>query len=215
VGHFATFNDWAEISSTYEGHFMERVAPGAFKKTFRENRDRMRVLFQHGQDPQIGDKPLGPIETLREDETGAFYEVPLLTDTAYVRELLPGLRKGLYGASFRFSVIKERFDTDAKVSTHNPLALPERTIQEAKVMEFGPVTFGAYDTATAGVRSLTDRLLGRAAGAVERPAREPLPEPVGSAPNPSWLLEREPPYWLLRRDEEPPWQLNRRERKPA
>jgi HK97 family phage prohead protease len=81
---------------------MERIAPGAFKKTFREQPRPMRVLFQHGMDPQVGDKPLGPIRDLREDETGAYYEVPLL-DASYVRDqVLPGLRAGLYGASFRF-----------------------------------------------------------------------------------------------------------------
>jgi hypothetical protein len=29
VGHFASFNEWTEIRSTVEGHFMERIAPGA------------------------------------------------------------------------------------------------------------------------------------------------------------------------------------------
>src|SRR4051795_9208562 len=76
VGHFAVFNQWTEINSAFEGRFLERVAPGAFRKTFAEQRDRMRVLFQHGRDPQIGDKPLGPIRELREDGTGAYYEVP-------------------------------------------------------------------------------------------------------------------------------------------
>ena len=91
VGHFARFGEWAEIDSTFEGHFLERVAPGAFKKTLAENRNRIKVLFQHGQDPQIGDKPLGPVDILREDEEGAYYEVPLL-DAPYVREMiLPGL----------------------------------------------------------------------------------------------------------------------------
>jgi HK97 family phage prohead protease len=161
TGHFAVFDEWTEIDSVWEGNFMERIAPGAFKKTFRENRDRMRVLFQHGNDPQIGDKPLGSIEALREDDTGAFYEVSLLRDESgglvdYLRGVVAGLRRNLYGASFRFSVIKEEFDQEAGKSSHNPKALPERTIAEARVMEFGPVTFPAYASATAGVRSVTD-----------------------------------------------------------
>jgi hypothetical protein len=53
---------------------MERVSPGAFRKTFTENRDRIKVLFQHGHDAQIGDKPLGQIIDLREDTVGAAYQ---------------------------------------------------------------------------------------------------------------------------------------------
>ena len=55
-GHFAKFNEWTEIKSAYEGHFMERIAPGAFKKTFRESKPK--ILFQHGNDPQLGDQIL-------------------------------------------------------------------------------------------------------------------------------------------------------------
>jgi HK97 family phage major capsid protein/HK97 family phage prohead protease len=154
-GHFARFGEWTEIDSVWEGRFLERLDPGAFKKTITENRNGMRVLFQHGQDPQVGDKPLGPIRELREDEDGVYYEVPLL-DTSYNRDLEPGLRAGLYGASFRFSVVKEEFDSKPKRSDYNPDGLPERTIKEARVMEFGPVTFPAYAGATAGVRSITD-----------------------------------------------------------
>ncbi len=158
-GHFARFNEWTLIDSMYEGKFMERVAPGAFKKTFAEQRDGMRVLFQHGHDPHIGDKPLGPIAELREDDEGAYYEVPLL-DTEYNRELIPGLEAGLYGASFRFSVTRDHVeDNPRKVA--NDDGIPERTIQEARVMEFGPVTFPAYDGATAGMRSMTDEYVMR------------------------------------------------------
>ena len=37
----------------------------------------------------------------------------------------------------------------AQASSYKPTGLPERTITEAKVMEFGPVTFPAYEDATA------------------------------------------------------------------
>ena len=155
VGHFARFGEWAEIDSVFEGHFMERLAPGAFRKTFAENRDRIRVTFQHGKDPQLGHKVLGPVAVLEEDDYGARYEVPLL-DTAYNRELLPGLRAGLYGSSFRFNAVKEDFVRRPARSAYNPQGLPERTLREVVVPEFGPVTYPAYAGATAGIRSLTD-----------------------------------------------------------
>ena len=154
-GHGAVFNQWTKIDSAYEGRFMERIAPGAFRKTIAENRSNMRMLFNHGKDPQIGDKPVAPIETLEEDATGLAYSGRML-DTSYNRDLIPGLQAGLYGSSFRFRVVKEDFNQRAKVSEFNPDGLPERTIQEAMVMEFGPVTFPAYPQAGAGVRSMTD-----------------------------------------------------------
>lgn len=153
-GHFARFDEWTEIDSVWEGHFMERVAPGAFKKTFSEQRDKMRVLFQHGQDPEIGDKPIAAIQELREDDQGAYYEAQVFDGLPGL--VMDGLRAGQYGASFRFSVVKDEMDKEARASDYNPKGLPERTLKEIRVPEFGPVTFGAYDGATAGVRSLTD-----------------------------------------------------------
>lgn len=154
-GHFAVFDTWTEIDSWFEGHFLERIAPGAFKKTFRENRSEIKPLFQHGYDPVVGEKPLGPVDDLREDETGAYYEVPLL-DASYVRDdILPGLREGLYGASFAFKMMREEFDDEPNVSDANPKGLPERTLKELRVYEFSPVTFPAYLAATAAVRADT------------------------------------------------------------
>ena len=155
AGHFSVFDEWTEINSSWEGNFLERISPNAFDKTFSENRKNMRVLFNHGKDPSVGNKVLGPIADLGVDERGAWYDVPLF-DTSYNRDLLPGLQAGVYGASFRFKVMRENFDKFPEESDSNPTAMPERTILEAKVMEFGPVTFPAYEGATAGVRSLTD-----------------------------------------------------------
>jgi HK97 family phage prohead protease len=156
MGYFARFNEWTEIDSLFEGHFMERIAPGAFTESFAELTPK--VLFQHGKDPQIGDKVLGAPSLLEEDNQGARYEVPLL-DTSYVRDLIPGLDAGLYGASFRFAVRQETFDRSPEKSDYNPDAIPERTVVKARVPEFGPVTFPAYAGATAGLRSMTDEFL--------------------------------------------------------
>lgn len=166
-GHFCVFNVWTEIKSWYEGNFLERLAPGCCKKTFREHRGSIRPLFQHGFDPYIGDKPLGPVDDLRETETGGYYEVPLI-DTPYNAELLPGLRRNLYGTSFRFRVVREEFVREPGVSEHNPRGLPERTLKEIEVLEFGPVTFPAYPEATASVRSLTDEFVVMRFGGPER-----------------------------------------------
>jgi HK97 family phage prohead protease len=154
-GHFAVFNEWTRIESAYEGTFMERIAPGAFSATFAERGDSIRVLYDHGKDPSVGNKPLGVPMLLTEDERGAFYQVELF-DTAYVNELRPALEAGQLGASFRFSVIDETWTTPSIASAHNPERLEERTITKLALYEFGPVTFPAYEAATAGLRSRTD-----------------------------------------------------------
>jgi HK97 family phage prohead protease len=154
VGHFAVFNEWTRIDSDFEGTFMERIAPGAFAKTFKESASRMKVLFNHGKDPTLGNQILGQIETLREDDKGAYYSVALHEGVPPL--LLSGLRSGQYGSSFRFKVMREDFIDHPKASAYNPDALPERTLLEAYVPEFGPVTFPAYEGATAGIRSITD-----------------------------------------------------------
>lgn len=154
-GYFARFNQWTEIDSYFEGRFMERIAPGAFRKTFRERGDDIRVLFQHGRDPQVGDKPIAEIEELREDPTeGAYYEARLLDGVPDL--LLSGLRAGQYGQSFRMQILREEWKEEPGASDHNPAGLPERTIKEIRLHEFGPVTFPAYANTEAGVRSLTD-----------------------------------------------------------
>lgn len=155
TGMFSTFNDWYEVDSIWEGKFLERVAPGAFAETIRDDITGMRVLFDHGFDPTIGNKVLGPIDVLEEKSKGAYYEVPLL-DTSYNRDLLPGLRKGLYGASFRMKVLADEWDDEPKPSRANPKGIPERTITRTWVAEFGPVTFPANAKASASVRSATD-----------------------------------------------------------
>lgn len=152
-GHFAVFDRWTEIDSWYEGRFLERVGDMAFDRTFRERADKIRVLYDHGHDPSIGNKPLGAPDVLRSDKgVGAYYESELFASN-YVEELMPALRASQLGASFRFRVVAEQWVEPKKESSHNPHKLPERTITDVDLYEFGPVTFPAYDDATAGVRS--------------------------------------------------------------
>lgn len=149
VGRFASFGEWVEINSAIEGNFMERMSTRAFEKTIAERRDKIRCLFHHGHDPAIGNLVLGSIRELRADTS---YEVPLF-DAEYTRGLLPGLRAGVYGASFRFSVVKDELRPHPPRSDYNPKGLREVTVTQADVVEFGPTPFPAYKGASAGVRS--------------------------------------------------------------
>jgi HK97 family phage prohead protease len=171
-GYFARFDEWTEINSAYEGHFMERIAPGAFKKTFSERAPK--VLFQHGNDPEVGGKPIAEITTLREDKQGAYYEARLFDGLPPL--IADGLRSGQYGASFSFQLVRADEVLEPERSDDNPDGIPERINTEVRVREFGPVTFGQYAGATAGVRSLTDdyvleRLVSRGTMTVEEARR--------------------------------------------
>lgn len=151
---FAPFGTWYEIDSYWEGQFLERVLPGAFAKTIREGGGR-KVLFNHGLDLHIGDKILGVPSVLAERDDSPYAEVPLL-DTSYNRDLVPALRVGGYGSSFMFEVLRESWDREPEKSAHNPDGLPERSVQEVRLYEEGPVTWPANPSATAGLRSHTD-----------------------------------------------------------
>ena len=166
TGYAAVFNTDTVIDS-WEGRFIERIAPGAFAKTLQERGDRIKVLFNHGFDPSIGDKPLGKPRVQREDRNGLYVEVPL-DDTSYNRDLVASLRSGaLDGQSFRFSVTREEWEEPED-------ALPVRTLSEVKLYEYGPVTFPAYEATTAGVRA-------RPAYEAWRTAHRTSPSDAGSA----------------------------------
>lgn len=157
-GHLLRFNEPTKIDSIFEGTFIERIAPGAAKRTLKNNSGSIKILFNHGHDPHIGEKALAP-PTLTEDDEGVAYEGEMF-DTSYNRDLVPGLEAGQYGSSFKFRVVKETFDEEPEKSADNPDGLPERTIEELQLYEGGPVTFPAYEGAESGVRSrsLTDRM---------------------------------------------------------
>ena len=209
-GHAAVFNEWTEIASVFEGTFLERIAPGAFKKTIRENRSTVKVQFDHGYDPYINDALLGPVDELREDSDGLYYEVPLL-DTDYNRDrILPMLqgrlmngeqRGSLLGASFQFRVMQDSWVAEPTRSDHNPDGVPERTIKEVRLYEFGPVVWPAYDQATAGCRSLTDHFEARRLarmGTAERAARLLAPAATGTEAEPNSTDEPAPSHSATR-----------------
>lgn len=151
AGYAAVFNSDTVIDS-FEGHFVERIAPGAFNRTLKNRRDKIKALFNHGNDPSIGNMPLGKPSIIREDDHGLYVEVPL-ADTDYNRERIkPLLRDGsLDGMSFRFVPVQQEWDESGD--------MPVRTITEAKLYEFGPVTFPAYDATTAGLRGADPRFV--------------------------------------------------------
>jgi len=160
-GHFSVFDAWYEVNSSWEGNFVERIAPGAFARSIKERGATIKAQFDHGHDPWIGNSVLGPFNELREDKTGGYYEIGLI-DTDYNRDrVIPQAEAGLLGASFRFSVRDEQWKDKPSRSSHNPDGIPERTITDVDLFELGPVVFPASQAATAGLRSTTDEFIER------------------------------------------------------
>jgi uncharacterized protein len=141
TGYAAVFNTPTRIDS-WEGTFDELIDRGAFKKTISE---RMPILqWNHGQDPAVGQVPIGAIMKLREDARGLYVEARL-HDNDHVRPIRDAIASGaVQGMSFRFQVIRDKWDNDSKV--------PVRTIKEVRLFEVGPVAFPAYEATSVGVR---------------------------------------------------------------
>lgn len=153
--NFSKYNEWYRIDSFWEGTFMERVSPGAFKKTLADRGGQTKILFNHGTDLNIGDKVLAMPEEYGDRKESPFLAGGLF-DTSYNRDLLPGLRAGAYGSSFMFEVLGESWENEPERSDFNPDGVPERTISEVRLFEAGPVTWPANPGATAGMRCGTD-----------------------------------------------------------
>lgn len=142
-GYAAVFNSPTVINS-WEGHFEEVMARGAFKKTISE---RTPVLgFEHGKHPLIGSLPIGSIKSLREDDHG-LYVSARLHDNWLVEPVRDAIREqSISGMSFRFSVVKDQWQTRNG-------DIPLRTVSELKCPELGPVVYAAYLATSVSVRS--------------------------------------------------------------
>lgn len=155
-GRMMPYNEWTEVNSPIEGHFMERFAPGSLAKTMSEQGARIRALFEHGFDAVLGMQAIADVPQFREEDDGAYFRADLLDGLPPL--LVSGLRRGLYGSSIRFKPVKGEKVRSPKPSDYNPKGLPEITYREASMREFSVVTFPQYAGATAHVRSITDEI---------------------------------------------------------
>ena len=140
VGYAAVF----EQTSQNLGGFVERVAPGAFRKTIQEA--DVRALFNHEADHLLGRKSSGTLRMM-EDDKGLRYEIDL-PNTTLGRDVGELLRRGdITGSSFGFRTIGDEWiETDD--------GYPLRRLTEVALRDVGPVTFPAYTQSEASLRSL-------------------------------------------------------------
>jgi uncharacterized protein len=140
-GYAAVFNKDSEDMG-----FIERIAPGAFKKALKTS--DVRALFNHDSNIILGRTTSGTLD-LKEDKTGLFMSITP-PDTQLVRDMVmsPIERGDITQQSFGFTV-----DTDEWEHNDNKPSI--RTITGIReLFDVSPVTYPAYPDTTVALRSL-------------------------------------------------------------
>jgi HK97 family phage prohead protease len=135
-GYAAVFND-----DSVPLPFIERIAPGAFRKTLTETPD-VRLLINHSGLPLARTKN-GTL-TLTEDDRGLYMDATI-ADTSEGRDLYTLVERGdVDQMSFAFRVIRQKWNEDRTQRT-----LTEVSLQDGDV---SIVTYPAYPTTSVEAR---------------------------------------------------------------
>ncbi len=138
TGYASVFNSPSEDL----GGFIEYVAPGAFKRSLQA-RNEIKLLWNHDSGEPLASLRGGTMQ-LVEDERGlkVTAQLPNTTRGRDVAELLR--TKVIDSMSFGFNVIKDSWSSDGRT----------RTLESVRLSEVSVVSFPAYPSTTATVRSL-------------------------------------------------------------
>jgi HK97 family phage prohead protease len=135
-GYAAVFND-----SSVPLPFVERIAPGAFRKTLTETPD-VRLLINHEGLPLARTKN-GTL-TLTEDSRGLYMDA-IIADTQEGRDLYTLIQRGdMDQMSFAFRVIRQKWNEERTERTLTELSLADGDVSV--------VTYPAYPTTSVEAR---------------------------------------------------------------
>jgi HK97 family phage prohead protease len=145
-GDGMTFTGYASVFNSPSedlGGFIEYVAPGAFKRSL-QSRNEVKLLWNHDSGEPLASLRGGTMQ-LVEDEVGlkVTAQLPNTTRGRDVAELLR--TKVIDSMSFGFNVIKDSWSRDGQT----------RTLESVRLFETSIVSFPAYSSTTATVRSAT------------------------------------------------------------
>jgi HK97 family phage prohead protease len=143
-GDGMTFTGYASVFNSPSedlGGFIEYVAPGAFKRSL-QSRNEVKLLWNHDAGEPLASLRGGTMQ-LVEDEVGlkVTAQLPNTTRGRDVAELLR--TKVIDSMSFGFNVIKDSWSRDGQT----------RTLESVRLFETSIVSFPAYSSTTATVRS--------------------------------------------------------------
>jgi len=136
TGYAAVFDVWADIG----GWFREKIAPGAFKKSIKN--DDIRALMNHDSNYVLGRNKSGTLN-LKEDKKGLAVEIDPVS-TTWANDLMVSMKRDdVNQMSFGFTV--NEADDDYNEDT--------RILRDVNLFDVSIVTFPAYPTTSAEVRS--------------------------------------------------------------
>jgi uncharacterized protein len=135
----------------YEGKYckvIERVKPGAFTRTLKEQPD-VRCAFNHNPDNVLG-RTANRTLSLAQDDKGLAYETELDARTRIGQDVYCFVERGdVTGSSFSFGVRKETWTE----TVEDDFATYLREIEDVDLFELGPVLFPAYESTSVGTRN--------------------------------------------------------------
>ena len=141
-GHAAVFNSDSLEFAGYGKPWVERIAPGAFKRTLTEQPD-VKALWSHRADAILARSP----DTLKlsEDATGLRVEISLI-DTQQNRDVLASIRAKLVDSmSFGFSARSVKWEEGKEQDV--------RTLLDVDLFEVSAVVWPAYPGTSVSARS--------------------------------------------------------------
>jgi HK97 family phage prohead protease len=146
VGYASLFN----VEAIIYGLWREKVSPGAYKKTIKEN--DIRALWNHNTDLPLGrNRSDPPTLTLQEDDKGLKVEI-IPPDTQAGRDAVTSIKRGdVTQMSIAFQIIKQEW-----LEPEDKTILPLRTLRELKLFEVSPVTFPAFEATSISARSIME-----------------------------------------------------------
>lgn len=143
-GDGMTFTGYASVFNSPSedlGGFVEYVAPGAFKRSL-QSRNEVKLLWNHDSGEPLASLRGGTMQ-LVEDSRGLKVTAQL-PNTTRGRDIAELLRtKVIDSMSFGFNVIRDSWSSDGKT----------RTLESVRLFEVSVVSFPAYPSTVAQVRS--------------------------------------------------------------
>lgn len=169
-GYAARFNEPTYIGPPKQG-FHEQVAPEAFDDVLSQRQD-VRSLFNHDPNLLLGRTTAGTLRLKSDTSGGGLHQETDLPDTQLGRDVRTLTeRRDLTGQSIGFVVAPGGDQWDSRGGGHGQV----RTITKiGTLLDVSAVTYPAYPTTTAGVRSmwavLRSEIYGRLAVTEQRAA---------------------------------------------